>query len=264
MTPNRTVDNEIYRRQGHAWWDEDVGDFSTLRFWINPVRFAYFKRVLECEKAIERGRRELLDVGCGGGLLAEEFARLGLEVSGVDPAPETIETARAHASASGLRIRYRIGVGERLPFADESFDHVACCDVLEHVEDVERVIGEAARVLRPGGLYFYDTINRTLISRLVVIKVSQEWRSTAYAAPNMHVWEKFIKPDELIALFERSGLEHREMRGLAPRQNPLASLLDFHRRAKGRISFEEVGRRLGLQESNLLGVSYMGYARRRG
>ena len=263
MQSKQKVNNDIYRRLGHAWWDDDVGEFSTIRFFVNPVRFGYFDHILKREKALERGRRKLLDVGCGGGLLAEEFARAGLEVTGIDPAPETIETARAHAAGSGLSIEYQTGPGERLPFPEESFDHVACCDVLEHVDDVDRVIREVARVLRPGGLFFFDTINRTLISKIVIIKVMQEWPSTAFAAPNTHVWERFIKPAELGALFERHGLEQREMRGIVPRRNPIAILLDFRRRVQGRITFRELGRRLDFQESDHLEGSYMGYAIKR-
>jgi 2-polyprenyl-3-methyl-5-hydroxy-6-metoxy-1,4-benzoquinol methylase len=69
MKSEQKVDNDIYRRMGHAWWDDDVGEFSTLRFWINPVRFGYFERVLDREKVLERGQRRILDVGCGGGCL---------------------------------------------------------------------------------------------------------------------------------------------------------------------------------------------------
>jgi 2-polyprenyl-6-hydroxyphenyl methylase/3-demethylubiquinone-9 3-methyltransferase len=263
MKSKQKVDNDLYRRLGHAWWDDDVGQFSTIRFFVNPVRFSYFKHVLDREREIACAKRKLLDVGCGGGLLAEEFARVGLEVTGIDPAPETIETARAHAFASGLSIKYQIGSGEHLPFPEGSFDHVACCDVLEHVDDVDRVIGEVARVLRPGGLFFYDTINRTFISKIAIIKVMQEWPSTAFAAADMHVWERFIKPAELVTLFERHGLEQREMRGIVPRRNPIAILLDFRRRVQGRITFKELGRRLDFQESEHLEGSYMGYAIRR-
>jgi 2-polyprenyl-6-hydroxyphenyl methylase/3-demethylubiquinone-9 3-methyltransferase len=263
MKQEQKVDNDIYRRLGNAWWDDDVGEFSTLRFWINPVRFGYFKRVLDREQVLAAGRRKLLDVGCGGGILAEEFARLGFEVTGVDPAPETIDTARAHAATSGLSIEYHTGVGEHLPFADESFDHVACCDVLEHVDDVDRVVGEIARVLRPGGLFFYDTINRTLISKIAIIKVMQEWRSTAFAAPNSHVWEKFITPAELAAILARHGLAPGEMRGIVSRRNPIATLIDFRRRAQGKLTFKELGRRLDFQESEHLEASYMGFATRK-
>lgn len=261
MKSKQKVDNDLYRHLGHAWWDDDVGLFSTIRFFVNPVRFSYFKHVLDRERA--RAKCKLLDIGCGGGLLAEEFARVGFEVTGIDPAPETIETARAHAVASGLAIDYQTGSGEHLPFPEGSFDHVACCDVLEHVDDVDSVIGEVARVLRPGGLFFYDTINRTFISKIAIIKVMQEWPSTAFAAPDTHVWERFIKPVELVTLFERHGLEHSEMRGIMPRRNPIAILLDFRRRVQGRISFKELGRRLDFQESDHLEGSYMGYAIRR-
>jgi 2-polyprenyl-6-hydroxyphenyl methylase / 3-demethylubiquinone-9 3-methyltransferase len=263
MRPERKVNNDVYRRLGHAWWDDDVGEFSTIRFFLNPVRCGYFKRVLDREGAIARSRRTLLDVGCGGGLLAEELARAGLEVTGVDPAPESIATARAHAAASRLAITYETGAGERLPFPDASFDYVTCCDVLEHVDDVDLVIAEIARVLRPGGTFFYDTINRTFISKLAIIKIMQEWRATAFAEPDTHVWEKFITPAELVTRFERHGLESREMRGLMPRRNPLGTLLDFRRRAQGKISFRELGRRLDFQESEHLDTSYMGYATRR-
>src|SRR5512140_3469949 len=120
MTQANKVNNDVYRSLGHAWWDDDVGEFSTLRFWINPVRFGYFKRVIERDPAIACGRRRLLDVGCGGGLLAEEFARLGFDVTGIDPAPETVNTAREHATSSGLAIEYHTGAGEHLSFQDES------------------------------------------------------------------------------------------------------------------------------------------------
>jgi 2-polyprenyl-6-hydroxyphenyl methylase / 3-demethylubiquinone-9 3-methyltransferase len=260
MSSEQKVNNEIYRSLGHTWWDDDVGEFSTLRFWINPVRFGYFQRVLGHHEALERGQRRLLDVGCGGGLLAEEFARAGFEVAGIDPAPETIVTARAHAATSGLRIDYQTGSGEQLPFADASFELVACCDVLEHVDDVDRVISEIARVMKPGGLFLYDTVNRTFISKIAMIKVMQEWRSTAFAAPNSHVWERFIKPDELFSLFRRHGLEQREARGIMPRLNPIAALLEFRRRVQGKITFKELGVRLDFQESDHLEGSYMGYA----
>jgi 2-polyprenyl-6-hydroxyphenyl methylase / 3-demethylubiquinone-9 3-methyltransferase len=258
------VNNDLYRRMGHSWWDDNIGEFSTIRFFVNPVRFSFFLRALEKERIPDHVTRTVLDVGCGGGILAEEFARAGFQVTGVDPAPESIKTARQHAAASGLDIAYETGSGERLPFAEASFDHVACCDVLEHVDDVARVIGEVARVLRPGGLFLYETINRTFMSKFVVIKVMQEWPSTAFAEPNLHIWDRFIKPPELRRLLERHGLDQRELRGISSQRNPIANLLDFRRRVKGTISFKELGRRLALHESGDLSVSYMGYAAKTG
>jgi 2-polyprenyl-6-hydroxyphenyl methylase/3-demethylubiquinone-9 3-methyltransferase len=260
---SRSVNNAIYNDLGHAWWDDGTGEFSTIRYFINPVRSEFFLRVLRQERPACLVGHHLLDIGCGGGLLAEEFARAGFRVTGIDPSPRTIDTARAHADQSGLDITYRTGRGERLPYPDATFDHVACCDVLEHVDDVDEVIGEAVRVLRPGGLFLFDTVNRTIASRFAVIKVMQEWRSTAFAARDSHVWERFIRPDELSAGLVRHGFEVPVMRGISSSANPIACLRAFRRRAGGRITFKELGRRLALRESSDLSVSYMGYAAKR-
>ncbi|MFH1139353.1 MAG: bifunctional 2-polyprenyl-6-hydroxyphenol methylase/3-demethylubiquinol 3-O-methyltransferase UbiG [Pseudomonadota bacterium] len=254
------VDNQVYRRRGHAWWDEDEGEFSSLRFFVNHVRFAFFRRILEQEGTWGLPGTKILDVGCGGGFLSEEFARNGFSVRGVDPAPESVAAARSHAREAGLAIEYLVAAGENLPFDDQSFDLAACCDVLEHVNDVGRVIGEISRVLKPGGLFVYDTVNRTFLSRIAVIKVMQEWPSTAFAGPNSHVWEKFIKPRELAELFRQNDLVNLETRGLSLGINPLAAWLYFRRRGRGEISFRELGRRLRFRESGDLRVSYMGCA----
>ena len=128
------VNNEIYETLGHLWWSEDAGfELTSLRFCMNPVRYGYFQRILG-ELAI--AGRAVLDIGCGGGYLAEAFAADGFQVTGLDPAVNSIRTAQRHAAETGLQIRYEVGRGESLPFADETFDIVCCCDVLEHVDDV--------------------------------------------------------------------------------------------------------------------------------
>lgn len=99
-----------------------------------------------------------LDIGCGGGFLAEEFARLGCRVVGVDPSKISIETAGRHAAGAGLDVTYLVGAGEQLPVADSSFDIAYCCDVLEHVSDLDSVIAETARALKPRGVYFFAYI----------------------------------------------------------------------------------------------------------
>lgn len=261
--PVSQVNNQYYRQWGHCWWDDEVGGFSSIRFFINPIRFGYFNRVISRSHFATNSVASVLDVGCGGGFLAEEFAREGLRVTGIDPAPESINAARLHASESGLDIVYEIGSGESLPFEQGSFDIVACCDVLEHVNSVEQVIGEIARVLTPGGLFFYDTVNRTLKSKLGVIKVMQVWPWTAFVPRNAHVWNQFIRPSELIALFQQHGLDNRDMRGISPGRNPIAVLLELRRRARGEIDFKELGRRLRFRESNDLNISYMGFAVKR-
>jgi 2-polyprenyl-6-hydroxyphenyl methylase/3-demethylubiquinone-9 3-methyltransferase len=253
------VDNEIYNRHGDIWWDDNEV-LSLLRLCLNPARFGYFSRILRADIGIDPGERTALDVGCGGGLLAEEFARLGCRVTGIDPSEPSLETARAHARRSGLDIEYVPGAGESLPFADASFDIVYCCDVLEHVDDLEQVTAESARVLKPGGVYLFDTINRTVLSNLIVIKLLQEWEWTSFVPPNLHAWEKFIKPDELRACLSRHDLALREVKGMKPRAGPLTLFLLVRRLKKGKIGLAEFGRAVPFLETWNTSVSYMGYA----
>jgi 2-polyprenyl-6-hydroxyphenyl methylase/3-demethylubiquinone-9 3-methyltransferase len=261
MTPmTRVVDNDIYRRRGHAWWDEAEGMFASIRYFVNPVRFGYFKRVLASIGVSSGSGRTILDVGCGGGLLSEEFAKAGWSVTGIDPADESIVAARQHAGASRLPIVYLTSRGESLPFPPASFDAVVCCDVLEHVEDVGCVVEEIARVLKPGGWLFYDTINRTFMSWVTVIKAMQDWRSTAFADANAHVWAKFIRPRELEVTLTRHGLTNREFTGMGPQANPVSCFLNLRRRARGEITYPELGRRMHFGETRNLQGSYLGWA----
>ena len=252
------IDNEVYQTYGHEWWSENAGfNVFSLRYCMNPVRYGYFKRRLR-ELRLPGGT--VLDVGCGGGLLAEEFARDGFAVTGIDPATRSLEAAREHAADTNLKIDYREGKGEALPFPDGSFDIVACCDVLEHVDDLGLVIVEVARTLRAGGVFCYDTVNRTWFSKLALIKISQDWGFTSWSKPNVHVWEKFIKPAELIAVMNRRGLANQELRGISARRNPLALIAGLHALKKGRLSNREMAAVFALRESEDLRASYMGYA----
>ncbi|MBV9281580.1 MAG: 3-demethylubiquinone-9 3-O-methyltransferase [Chloroflexi bacterium] len=255
------IDNQLYNRPGDIWWDE-TEVLSLLRTALNPARFPYFRRVLTEQLQIDPVGKRTLDVGCGGGLLAEEFARLGCRVTGIDPSESSIETARAHAARSGLGIKYVVGAGESLPFRDESFDIVYCCDVLEHVSDLDRVVAETARVLKPGGVYLYDTINRTLLSKLVMIKLFQEWEATSLMPPNLHDWTMFIKPAELRAIMERHGLEEQDLMGMRPAANPVTLLRLLRKRKRGRITFTQLAEHARFKESKDRSASYMGYALR--
>jgi 2-polyprenyl-6-hydroxyphenyl methylase/3-demethylubiquinone-9 3-methyltransferase len=222
------------------------------------------RRVLTEELHLDPAGLHTLDVGCGGGLLAEEFARLGCTVVGVDPSEESLAAARTHAAGEGLAIQYRCATGEALPFEDASFDLVYCCDVLEHVTDLGRVIGETARVLRPGGTYLYDTINRTPQSLAMVIKLLQEWRWTALMPPRLHDWRMFIRPAELRRELEDHGLEPGGLTGLKPRVNPLRLIRALRRRKRGLLTYAAAVREMDLGESPDTSVSYMGYARKPG
>src|ERR1700680_1940355 len=153
------VDNEIYNRAGDIWWDEHQ-PLNAILTAINPARLDYFTRVL-MDLGVDPSGKTVVDIGCGGGLFAEEFAKLGAQVIGVDPSAASLATARSHAAGAGWRIDYREGSGERLPLDDASVDIACCVDVLEHVRALDAGISETARVLRPGGVYLFDTINRT-------------------------------------------------------------------------------------------------------
>ena len=194
------VDNEIYEIYGDTWWNDDAEfGLSSLRYCVNPVRYGYFKRILQ---RLRIPGKTVLDVGCGGGFLAEEFARDGFQVTGIDPSAKSVAAARKHAAENRLDIRYDVGRGEAMQFPDGSFDLVACCDVLEHVDDLEKVIREVSRLLKPGGVFFYDTVNRTWLSKIALIKIWQDWPLTRCCRVNSHVWEKFIKPAELTAIMQ--------------------------------------------------------------
>nr|WP_232320383.1 bifunctional 2-polyprenyl-6-hydroxyphenol methylase/3-demethylubiquinol 3-O-methyltransferase UbiG [Rhodococcus sp. WMMA185] len=261
------IDNDIYNRVGETWWDED-NPLNLLHGSMTPGRFAYFQKILG-----ERVGRDFtgpdftplraLDIGSGGGFLAEQFARIGFQVVGVDPSPVSVDAARRHAAASALEIEYRIGVGERLPVPDATFDVAYCCDVLEHVSDLDAVIAETARVLEPGGLYLFDTINRTRTSKLIAIKILQEWRLTRVFDTPIHEWSMFITPAELVRVTERHGLSVGEIVGLGPRaKNPLR-LLDFVRVGGSSLSYGELSRRLDFGQIRSTANSYMGYAVKR-
>lgn len=254
------VDNAVYDRMADSWWEED--GFLHVLAALNPARFGYMRRVLTEELHLAPAGLRALDIGCGGGLLAEEFARLGCAVVGVDPSEESLAAARAHAAKQGLPISYQRATGEALPFPDESFDIVYCCDVLEHVTDLGRVIAETARVLKPGGTYLYDTINRTARSRLIVIKLLQEWRWTALMPPQLHDWHMFIRPAELRRELEQHGLMPGGLTGLRPRANPLRVLRALRRRRRGVLSYAAAAREMDLGESPDTAVSFMGYARK--
>lgn len=252
------IDNEVYDRLGGTWWDED-NPLNMLRGSMTPGRFGYFRDILAA-LGLDPATLRALDLGCGGGFLAEEFDRLGCRVTGIDPSEVSIGTARRHVAAAGRRIDYLVGAGEHLPVAGASFDLVYCCDVLEHVSDLDRVIAETARVLKPGGMYFFDTINRTAASKLLVIKAMQEWRATRLIDTTLHVWDLFITPAELSAALRRHGLEPGGLTGFGPRAAKHRLLVDLVRAKRGRISYGELSRRMDAGPVKNTRTSYIGHA----
>ena len=157
-------------------------------------------------------QQDILEIGCGGGLICEDLASRGATMVGIDPSPGALEAARLHAQERGLghRIYYEEGVAEALPYADGSFSAIVCLDVLEHVRDLAATIREVARVLAPGGVFVFDTINRTLLARAVLIWYGEHFPSGGLT-PGIHTYHGFIKPEELRGLLTASGLQVREL-----------------------------------------------------
>jgi 2-polyprenyl-6-hydroxyphenyl methylase/3-demethylubiquinone-9 3-methyltransferase len=252
------ADNEIYNQPGDIWWDEQQ-PLHAIRTSLNPARLQYFASVFSARELVPAGK-VIIDVGCGGGLMAEEIAQLGATVIGIDPSATSIATARAHAAGNGLAIDYRVGSGERLPADDGCADVVYCVDVLEHVADLDAVISETARVLKPGGLYLFDTINRTRRSKLAVIKVSQQWAATAWMPPGLHDWDQFITPAELGDYLARHGLRQHGLTGMAPAISPPALLRLVRQVKRGKLSYADFGRRAAFTLTSDLRISYLGHA----
>jgi len=164
------------------------------------------------------GRQQILEVGCGGGLICEELARRGAQMVGIDPSSGALETARTHAQEQGLtqKIHYQQGYAESLPYEDGQFSRIVCFDVLEHVSDLQATIKEIARVLAPGGVFVFDTINRTLLARAVLIWYGENFPSGGLQ-PGIHNYHAFIKPVELRGLLAKNNLQVHELTGFMPR-----------------------------------------------
>lgn len=252
------INNDVYNSQGDIWWKPDTV-LHLLKSSVNPWRVSLAQAILK-NLGIDPHGKTALEVGSGGGILTEEICRMGFTVTGIDPAEESVTTASNHAEASGLNIKYEIGSGEQLPYADASFDCVFCCDVLEHVQDLPKVISEISRVLKPGGIFFYDTLNRTFISKLVAIKIWQEWKRWAFMPPNLHVWEMFIKPEEIKLLLQNNGFEWKEHEGSEPNVSIPKMLTYLRKRAKGEWPFEELGKNFWLVKSKDMNILYAGHA----
>lgn len=156
---------------------------------------------------------KVLDIGCGGGFLTNFLAQEGHQVFGVDLSLESLKVAQEGDKTK--TVDYQVADAVALPFPSESFDVVTAMDLLEHVESPSKVISEAARILKPGGLFFFHTFNRNFLSWLIVIK-GVEW-CVKNTPPNMHVYPLFIKPKELIKMCQENTLKVEKIVGVRPK-----------------------------------------------
>jgi 2-polyprenyl-6-hydroxyphenyl methylase/3-demethylubiquinone-9 3-methyltransferase len=196
------------------WWDK-----SCFLYQMTGDRCDYIESCIT--RVFGSGalaQQEILEVGCGGGLICEQLAQRQVVMVGLDPSEGALATARTHAEQSGLghEIYYQQGYAESLPFADGSFSAIISLDTLEHVQDLKATISEIGRVLAPGGIFVFDTINRTLLARAVLIWYGEHFPSGGLT-PGIHNYHAFIKPSELQALITSNGLQVHELTGFMPR-----------------------------------------------
>ena len=231
MTPgpssSTTLDAEEVRRferLASDWWDTK-GPFKPLHR-INPVRLTYIRDQL-CKRfgrdknqaASLKGLR-IMDIGCGGGLVCEPLARLGADITGIDPAEESITAARLHAEGGGLAIRYEAVTAENIAARGETFDAVMLLEVVEHVPDVPAFIRGVAPLVAPGGMLILSTLNRTFKAYALAIVGAE--LILRWIPAGTHQWERFVTPQELSAALRSAGLTPSDTTGMV--YNPLTDI----------------------------------------
>ncbi|WP_168464821.1 bifunctional 2-polyprenyl-6-hydroxyphenol methylase/3-demethylubiquinol 3-O-methyltransferase UbiG [Wolbachia endosymbiont of Ctenocephalides felis wCfeT] len=202
-----------FAKMADEWWNEN-GKFKPLHM-INPVRASYIIEKIKELKDCDLKGLSLLDIGCGGGILSESMARVGMNVVGIDVCEESIKVARSHAEKVGLNIKYQNTCVEN---HDEKYDIVLLMEVVEHVDNLELFIKRVVELLKPGGIIFISTINRTIKSFLLAI-IGAEYVLN-WLPKGTHTWNKFLKPakiagylrDHNITLYNMAGMEYSVMK----------------------------------------------------
>ena len=206
---------EKFSAMAAEWWNP-AGKFAPLHK-FNPIRLQFIRETA----AAHFGRTglkpfeglALLDIGCGGGLLSEPMARIGFAVIGADASEKNIKTAATHAAAGGLVIDYRVTTAESLAETGAVFDVVLNMEVVEHVADLPGYLNACGRLVKPGGLMFVATLNKTLKS-LALAKIGVEY-VLRWLPPGTHDWNRFVEPARLTAMLKDAGLTVTKTQGLS-------------------------------------------------
>jgi len=209
-----------FSAQAEAWWDPH-GPFRALHE-MEALRTGYISDILKTYAGADfvkdmlplKGLR-VLDVGCGGGLLAEPMARWGAEVTGVDASPESIRVAQAHAAAMDLRINYQHGTAEALARAGEQYDVITAFEIVEHVADLKSFMMALSKLLKPDGLLLIATMNRTKRSFLLGVVMAEY--VLGWVPAGTHDWDKFVKPSEMVNMWGALGIEALDVTGVTYR-----------------------------------------------
>ncbi len=196
---------EKFGAQAERWWDPQ-GEFKTLHD-VNPLRLRFIQ-----EHADLHGKK-IVDVGCGGGILTEGLARLGAEALGIDLSEDLVEIADLHSLESGVQVQYQKISAEALAEQrPQSFDHVTCMEMLEHVPDPGSVINACATLVKPGGMVFFSTLNRVPKAYLLAIVAAEHLMKMV--PKGTHEYKTFIKPSELSQSARNAGLELQSLTGI--------------------------------------------------
>lgn len=207
---------ERFSRIADEWWDP-TGKFAPLHQ-LNPVRIGYIRDRVAAHWQRDALNGEplkglsLLDIGCGGGLLSEPMTRLGASVTGVDASARNIATASVHAARQDLSIDYRQGTAEALAESGAQFDVVLALEIVEHVADVDLFLRSCGRMVKPGGLLFLSTLNRT--AKAWALAIAGAEYVLGWLPRGTHDWKKFLTPSEVARGMRAGGIEPQEIVGV--------------------------------------------------
>jgi 2-polyprenyl-6-hydroxyphenyl methylase/3-demethylubiquinone-9 3-methyltransferase len=214
MTSVNKKEIEKFSKMAEEWWDPN-GKFKPLHK-FNPIRIRYIKDNIIDHFNLNNKNKPLnkiniLDIGCGGGLLSEPMSRLGADVVGIDASEKNIKIAKMHAEKNNLKIDYKITSPEKLK-TNKKFDVILNMEIVEHVEDVNFFIKSCAKLLKKNGIMFVATLNKTLKSYVFGI-IGAEY-IMRWLPIGTHEWEKFLNPDDLIAISKKNNLTMRKLDGM--------------------------------------------------
>lgn len=213
---------EKFSRMADEWWDKD-GKFMPLHK-FNPIRVDYIKESLISHFNLQDSQDdlsnlEILDIGCGGGLICEPFSGMKANITGIDASEKNIEIAKSHADKSGLEINYQATSAEELAKKNKKYDAVFALEIIEHVADVEEFVKSCSALVKEGGLFFVATLNRTAKS-LLLAKFATEY-VLRWVPIGTHDWNKFLKPSQINAYANDYNLNLKDLMGFS--YNPISS-----------------------------------------
>ena len=205
---------EKFSKMATEWWDPN-GKFKPLHK-FNPIRIRYIKENIINSFKLKSKKKPLdniniLDIGCGGGLLSEPMRRLGANVTGIDASSKNINIAKLHAKKNKLKINYLCSSPEKLKI-QKKFDVILNMEIVEHVEDINFFINSCSKLLKKNGLMFVATLNKTLKSYLFAI-IGAEY-VLRWLPIGTHDWEKFVKPEDLKKILNKNNLKLEKLDGM--------------------------------------------------